>query len=56
MEKDSKNTLSFLPGIGLGAGYLSIIGPIRAGIMYGYYKNETYFNRLKGFVSVGYNF
>jgi len=56
IEQDGKNSLSLLPGIGLSAGYLSIIGPIKAGIMYGYYKNEEYFKRLKGFISVGYNF
>jgi len=56
MESYDLNSISVLPGVGLAAGYLSIIGPIRAGIMYGYYKNETYFNRFKGFISVGYNF
>jgi NTE family protein len=55
-ESQGNKNLSFLPGIGLGAGYLSIIGPIKAGIMYGFYKHETYFNHFKGFISVGYNF
>jgi outer membrane protein assembly factor BamA len=56
LEPDGSGSLSLLPGVGLGAGYLSIIGPIKAGVMYGYYKNEEYFKRLKGFISVGYCF
>jgi NTE family protein len=56
LEPGENRNFSILPGIGLGAGYLSIIGPIKAGVMYGYYKNETYFNRFKGYISVGYNF
>ena len=45
-----------LPGIGLGAGYLSVIGPVKIGMMYGFYKNEAYFKRLKGYISLGFNF
>jgi NTE family protein len=56
MESDDLGSLSLLPGVGLGAGYLSIIGPIKVGIMYGFYKNEEYFKRLKGYISVGYCF
>jgi len=55
-EMNGLRQLSFLPGVGLGAGYMSIIGPVRAGVMYGTYKNENYFKRLKGYISVGFNF
>jgi outer membrane translocation and assembly module TamA len=55
-EMKGAKEISFLPGIGLGAGYLSIIGPVKAGFMYGIYKNEQYFKRLKGYISVGFNF
>ena len=47
---------SLLAGIGLGAGYMSIIGPIKIGLMYGDYKKEAYFNKIKGYISIGYNF
>ena len=48
--------ITFLSGYGLGAGYNSIIGPIKAGIMYGLYKNESRFLPLKTYISIGYNF
>jgi hypothetical protein len=47
---------SFLTGFGLGVGYMSIIGPMKLGVMYGNYKQEKYFNAIKGYLSIGYNF
>ena len=47
---------SLLTGFGIGAGYMSIIGPIKVGVMYGNYKNEEYFHKIKGYISIGYNF
>ena len=47
---------SFLSGYGLGLGYNSIIGPIKAGVMYGLYNNEVHFSPLKTYISIGYNF
>jgi Predicted esterase of the alpha-beta hydrolase superfamily len=47
---------SLLTGIGVGAGYMSIIGPMKIGLMYGNYKNEKYFNKIKSYISIGYNF
>jgi outer membrane translocation and assembly module TamA len=35
---------------------MSIIGPIKIGVMYGNYKKEVYFNKIKGYISIGYNF
>lgn len=55
-EAGRNNGFSLLSGIGLGAGYMSIIGPIKIGVMYGNYKNEEYFNKIKGYISIGYNF
>ncbi len=57
-EKQSENESGFslLTGVGLGAGYMSIIGPLRIGIMYGNYNKEKYFNKIKGYISIGYNF
>jgi hypothetical protein len=55
-EVDNKKGVSLLTGIGLEAGYMSIIGPLRAGIMYGNSKLNNYYNNLKGYLSIGYNF
>ncbi len=43
-------------GIGLGAGYMSVVGPLRAGLMYGVNGDDMYFNRLKGYISLGFSF
>jgi outer membrane translocation and assembly module TamA len=51
-----KKGYSFLTGIGIGAGYMSIIGPIKIGLMYGNYTREKYFNKIKGYISIGFNF
>jgi NTE family protein len=55
-EANRVNGFSLLTGIGAGAGYMSIIGPVKLGIMYGDYKNEKYFSKIKGYISIGYNF
>jgi len=47
---------SLLAGYSAGAGYMSIIGPIKAGIMQGFYGEESGFNKFKGYISIGYNF
>lgn len=52
MEED----FSFLAGYGLGAGYMSIIGPMKAGFMQGFSSTKRYFSSLKGFISIGFNF
>ncbi len=56
--KDIENPgkTNILKGIGLGAGYMSIFGPLRAGLMYGFYNHERYFDRFKGYITLGYNF
>ncbi|MDR2887737.1 MAG: BamA/TamA family outer membrane protein, partial [Bacteroidales bacterium] len=46
----------FLSGYGLGASYNSVIGPIKAGIMYGEYGEERHFKHLKTYISIGYDF
>jgi NTE family protein len=55
-EANRNKGFSFPGGIGIGAGYMSIIGPIKAGIMYGTYSREKYFNKIKGYLSIGFNF
>jgi hypothetical protein len=55
-EINRDNGYSLLTGYGIGIGYMSIIGPIRIGIMHGNYSREEYFNKTKGFISLGYKF
>jgi NTE family protein len=55
-EANRVKGFSLLSGVGLGAGYMSIIGPLKIGVMYGNYKKERYFNKIKGYISIGYNF
>jgi NTE family protein len=55
-EANRDKGFSLLTGFGIGAGYMSIIGPIKIGLMYGIYKREEYFNKIKGYISIGYNF
>lgn len=55
-ESNRSGSYSMIYGASLGAGYMSIIGPIKIGIMYGQYNNEEYFKKVKGFLSIGFNF
>jgi NTE family protein len=55
-EVAGKNDYSLLTGYGLEAGYMSIIGPLKVGLMYGTGNPNNYYNKLKGYISIGYNF
>jgi NTE family protein len=55
-EAERDKGYSLLAGYGIGIGYMSIIGPLKAGIMQGFYEQEKYFNKIKGYISVGYSF
>ncbi|MCU0473213.1 MAG: patatin-like phospholipase family protein [Bacteroidales bacterium] len=55
-EADRGTGYSLLAGYGIGIGYMSLMGPLRAGIMQGFYKQEKYFNQIKAYISVGYQF
>ncbi len=48
--------INLLAGFGLGAGYMTILGPIKVGIMYGHDPYNDYFSNLKGYLSIGFNF
>jgi NTE family protein len=50
------NKFSFYSGYGIGMGYLSIIGPVKAGIMYSGNHYNNIDSRIKGYVSIGYSF
>jgi NTE family protein len=45
-----------ISGYGLGMGYMSIIGPLRIGIMYGSNRLNESFSKIKGYISIGYKF
>ena len=47
---------SLFAGFGLGAGYMSVIGPLKVGIMYGMSNREQYFKGIKSYISIGYRF
>lgn len=55
-EAFSVNNFRGIAGVGLGAGYMSPIGPVKAGLMYGTYGEKNGFSRLKGYISLGYRF
>ena len=55
-EASAGDSFSLFTGYNLGAGYLSIVGPIKAGIMYSNYRYQSNSSKIKGYVSLGYNF
>lgn len=55
-EAERQTGFSVLAGYGIGVGYMSIAGPLKVGLMHGFYNREKYFRGIKGFISLGYNF
>jgi NTE family protein len=55
-EVGQQSEFSLFSGYGLGVGYLSVIGPIKAGMMYGGNSNMNSSSKIKGYVTIGYNF
>jgi len=55
-EVGQQSEFSLFSGYGIGLGYLSIIGPIKAGMMYGANRIENGNNKITGYVTIGYNF
>jgi outer membrane translocation and assembly module TamA len=55
-EMDRDSGFSLLAGYGIGLGYMSVIGPIKAGLMHGLYNREIFYNPVKGYISVGFSF
>lgn len=52
--KASGTTL--LTGYGIEAGYMSVVGPVRLGLMQGLSNETRYFGTVKGYISIGYTF
>ena len=55
-EPGRKNGYSFVSGYGLELGYMSIIGPLKIGLMHGNYNNEKFFRKTKAYLSIGFRF
>jgi NTE family protein len=55
-EPGQDSDFSVLGGYGLGMGYMSIIGPMKIGLMHGISSSKRYFNAVKGYISIGFNF
>jgi outer membrane translocation and assembly module TamA len=55
-EANNNKGVTFYTGYGIGFGYMSMIGPIKIGLMYGNSDHEKHFNKTKGYISIGFNF
>jgi NTE family protein len=55
-ETDHTIGYTFVSGYGIGAGYMSVIGPLRVGIMQAKFNDEKNFRKIKGYLSFGYYF
>jgi NTE family protein len=55
-EMDRDSGYSLLAGYGVGLGYMSVVGPVKAGIMHGLYDREIFYRPVKGYISVGFSF
>ncbi|MGD0342917.1 MAG: BamA/TamA family outer membrane protein, partial [Bacteroidales bacterium] len=55
-EAGKASGYSSIAGYGVGLGYMSILGPVRIGLMHGLYRQERYFREIKGYFSVGFQF
>ena len=55
-EVGKKDKISLLGGYGIGLGYMSIIGPLKVGLMHGQSSTSRQFPGVKGFISIGYDF
>lgn len=47
---------SLMGGYGLGLGYMSLIGPLKIGIMQGFSNTSKYYKPVKGYFNIGFNF
>jgi len=55
-EPGNNNDVSMLGGYGIGIGYMSIVGPIKIGIMHGLSSGDRYFSSIKGYINLGFSF
>jgi NTE family protein len=55
-EPSREYGFTIMGGYGIGAGYMTVAGPVRIGIMHGIYDRQQLFRSIKGYVSMGFNF
>jgi NTE family protein len=55
-EPDRVDGFTIMGGYGIGAGYMTVAGPVRIGIMHGFYDRHIFYRRIKGYVSMGFTF
>jgi len=55
-EPGNNNDVTILGGYGIGIGYMSIVGPIKIGIMHGLSSADRYFSSIKGYINLGFSF
>jgi len=55
-EISERERISLFAGYGLGIGYMSLIGPMKIGIMNGLSNSDNYSNSVKWYISIGYRF
>ncbi|MCU0458517.1 MAG: patatin-like phospholipase family protein [Bacteroidales bacterium] len=47
---------TLMGGCSIGAGYMTVAGPVRIGIMYGFYDRQVLYRNVKGYVGMGFTF
>jgi NTE family protein len=55
-EPDREDGFTIMGGYGIGAGYMTVAGPLRIGIMHGFYDRHLLYRNIKGYVSMGFTF
>lgn len=55
-EPDRGTGLSVIGGYGIGAGYMTVAGPVRIGLMHGIFERQLFYRGIKGYVSMGFTF
>ena len=55
-ESEREIGFTIMGGYGISAGYMTVAGPMRIGIMQGFYDRQLLFKNIKGFVSMGFTF
>ena len=55
-EPSMEYGFTIMGGYGIGAGYMTVAGPVRIGLMHGLYDRQVLFRSIKGYVSMGFTF
>lgn len=55
-EPYRETDFTIMGGYAIGAGYMTVAGPVRIGIMHGMYDKQILYRAVKGYISLGFNF